>query len=136
MGLFFAVPKRQLVQTFQQGFVLRNSKVEKLLSPTPFQVPAQEMLTVDGLAVRVSLGGEYRVVDPALFVTVNRDAFGALYVELRQVLRIAAGELSSKSFFSEQGLLMTRTKELLVPKSAQLGIELTQLEILEAVPVG
>jgi hypothetical protein len=44
--------------------------------------------------------------------------------------------LSSKSFFNEQGLLITRTKELLVPKSAQLGIELTQLEILEAVPVG
>ncbi len=76
--------------------MLRNGKVEKVLSPgaywitpkrtlllcdvrpTPFQVPAQEMLTVDGLAVRVSLGGEYRVVDPALFVTVNRDAFGAL----------------------------------------------------------
>jgi hypothetical protein len=32
-GWFFAVPKRQIVQAFQSGVILRDGKVEKLLGP-------------------------------------------------------------------------------------------------------
>jgi regulator of protease activity HflC (stomatin/prohibitin superfamily) len=78
-GWFFQVPKRQVVQAFQRGMVLRESKVEKVLEPgaywmtpkrrlvlcdvrpTPFQVSAQELLTADGMGVRISLAGEYRI---------------------------------------------------------------------------
>ena len=73
---------------------------------------------------------------PASFVTESSDAFGAFYLELRQVLRVAVGELNSSGFLSGQALLTSRTKELLVPKAVQLGIEMTQLEIYECVPVG
>jgi regulator of protease activity HflC (stomatin/prohibitin superfamily) len=153
-GWFFAVPKRQLVHAFQCGVVLREGQVEKVLTPgaywitpkqklvlcdvrpTPFQVPAQELLTADGMAVRMSLGGEYRIANSAFFVTVSSDAFGAFYLEVRQALRIAAGELSSQNFLSEQALLSDRIKELLVPRAAQLGIEMTRLDFYEAVPVG
>ena len=153
-GWFFAVPKRQLVEAFHLGVVLRGGQVEKVLNPgaywitpkrilvvcdvrpTPFQVPAQELLTADGLAVRISLGGEYRITNPALFVTESSNAFGAYYLELRQALRLATGELSSQSFLTGHTLLTVRIKELLIPRAAQLGIELTQLELYEAVPVG
>jgi regulator of protease activity HflC (stomatin/prohibitin superfamily) len=136
------------------GVVLREGKVEKLLGPgaywitpkcrmilcdvrpTPFQVPSQELLTFDGMAIRISLGGEYRISNPAFFVTESSDAFGAFYLELRQALRVAVGELNSPGFLSGQAPLTARMKELLVPKAAQLGIEMTQLEIYECVPVG
>jgi regulator of protease activity HflC (stomatin/prohibitin superfamily) len=153
-GWFFQVPKRQVVQAFQRGVVLRESKVEKVLEPgaywitpkrrlvlcdvrpVPFQVSAQELLTADGMGIRVSLAGEYRVVSPALFVSESSDSFATFYLELRQSLRIAAGEMSSQGFLSGQAQLTARMKELLLPREAQLGVEMTKLDVYEAVPLG
>lgn len=104
--------------------------------PVPFQVHAQELLTGDGLSVRISLGGEYRVADPTLFVTESSDAFGSYLLELKQALRVATAELTGGSFLSAHALLTSRVKELVAPRAAQLGIELTQLDLHEAVPVG
>jgi hypothetical protein len=53
------------------------------MRPKPFQVLSQELLTVDGMGLRMSLGGEQRIIDPALFVTESSDAFGAFYLEIR-----------------------------------------------------
>jgi regulator of protease activity HflC (stomatin/prohibitin superfamily) len=151
---FLPVPKRQLVRPFQSGVVLRDGGVEKVLTPgsywitpkralllcdmrpTPFQVPAQELLTTDGLAVKISLGGEYRITDPAAFLTRNSDSFGAFYLEVRQALHAAVRELDGKSFLGEQSLLATRVKELVIPAASQLGLELTRLELFESAPIG
>ena len=153
-GWFFAVPKRQIVQAFLRGVVLYGIDVERVLNhgghwitpsrrlvlcdvrPTPYQVSAQELLTADGMGVRVSLAGEYRVVNPGLFVTESSDAFATFYLELRQTLRRSVGEMSSHDFFGGQPQLTARIKELLLPKAVQLGIEMTQLDVYEAVPVG
>lgn len=151
---FFAVPKRQIVQAFQRGVLLRENRVEKVLDPgaywitpkrrlvlcdvrpTPFQVSSQELLTSDGMGVRVSLAGEYRVANPAFFATESSDAFRSFYPELRQALRLAAGEISSHDFFSGQARLTSCMRDLLLPKAVQLGIEMTQLDVYEAVPIG
>jgi len=104
--------------------------------PTPFQVAGQELLTVDGMGVQVSLAGEYRVANPAYFITESSDAFASFYLELRQALRLAAGEMNSAGFFGAQAQLAARVRGLLQPREAQLGIEMTQLDIFEAVPIG
>jgi len=153
-GRIFATPKRQTVLPFQRGVVFMHGHVEKILNPgrywitpkrtmllcdmrpKPFQIPTAELLTEDGMAVRISLVGEYRVANPASFLVESSDAFSALYLDLRQALRTAVGEFPSSVFLRENPQLVARVKELLVPRSAQLGIELTQLEVCEAVPCG
>jgi regulator of protease activity HflC (stomatin/prohibitin superfamily) len=153
-GKIFAIPRRQTVLAFQQGAVLLEGRVEKVLKPgrywitpkrtlvicdmrpKPFQILAQEMLTADGMGVRMSLSGEYRVSDSALFLAESSDAFGAFYLEIRQALHLALKEFDGESIFSGQALLTSRIKELLVPRATQLGIELTKLDVWEAVPVG
>ena len=153
-GWFFPVPKRRVVEAFQRGVVLREGRVEKILTPgvhwitpkrtlvvcdvrpTPFHVSGQELLTADGMGVRVTLAGEYRVANPACFVTASSDAFASFYLELRQALRLTAGEMNSSGFFSAQVQLVATIRELLQPKEAQLGIEMTQPDMFEAVPIG
>lgn len=153
-GRIFAVPQRQVVLPFQRGVVLQRGQVEKELSPgtywitpkrslllcdmrsKPFQVPAQELLTSDGMGIRMSLGGEYRVVDPVLFLTQNSDAFGAFFLEVRHALHLAVGELNNEVVLKKRDALIPRIKELLVPRATQLGIEMTQLDVWEAVPIG
>jgi regulator of protease activity HflC (stomatin/prohibitin superfamily) len=104
--------------------------------PTPFHVPGQELLTADGMGVRVSLAGEYRVANPACFITESSDSFAGIYLELRQALRLAVGEMNSGGFFNSHAQLAVRVRERLQPGEAQLGIEMTQLDIFEAVPMG
>lgn len=153
-SLFFPTPARLVVPPLQRGVVIRDSQVEKVLGPgaywigpkrrlllcdvrpIPFQVPSVELLTADGLAVRIGLGGECRVCDPGLFVTASGDAFGAFYVEVRQALRVAVAELTSDRLLASHVQVVSRIRELVIPRAAQLGIEMLQLDVHEAVPVG
>jgi regulator of protease activity HflC (stomatin/prohibitin superfamily) len=153
-GKIFRVPQRQTVLAFQQGVVLREGRVEKVLTPgtywitpkrtlvicdmrsKPFQISAQEMLSADGMGVRMSLSGEYRISDSSLYLAESSDAFGAFYLEIRQAVHRAVKESDNEAIFGEQSLLTSRIKELLIPRATQLGIEMTKLEIWEAVPLG
>jgi hypothetical protein len=69
-------------------------------------------------------------------VSESSDAFTTFYLELRQALRVATGEMSSHGFFGGQAQLTARLKELLLPRETQLGVEMTKLDVYEAVPIG
>jgi regulator of protease activity HflC (stomatin/prohibitin superfamily) len=154
LGRFVSLPHRQDILSFQRGVLLHGERVEKVLSPgtywikpkrtlmlcdmrpKPFQVLAQELTTADRMSVRIGLVGEYRVAAPESFLVQSSDSFGALYLDMKQALRTAASELDSETFLSGASPLVMRIRELLVPRSQQLGIELVQLEISESVPIG
>ena len=153
-GNLLPVPQRRMVLAFQQGVVLRGAKVRKVVGPgglwlgpretlavcdmrlRPFQVHGQESMTADGMGIRVSLGGEYRVDDPARFVSESSDAFGTVYLEIRQALRAAVAEAEASSLLDGRAMLAERVKELVVPRASLLGVELTHLEAWETVPLG
>ena len=147
-------PQRAMVRAFEKGVILHGAKVEKVVGPgaywispksllvlcdmrpRPFQVQGQDLIAADQARLRISLGGEYRIVDPARFVSENSDAWGAFYLELRQSLRVAATELSNDSILGAQSPLTVRVRDLLVPRAAQLGLELTRLDVWEVILVG
>ncbi len=153
-GKMLPLPQRRSVLAFQQGVILRGSKVRRLVGPgaywvsphhtlavcdmrlRPFQVHGQELMTADGMGLRVSLGGEYRVDDSARFLSESSDAFGTVYLEVRQALRAAVAESDTASLLNGRALLAERVKELVIPRAAALGVELTHLETWEAVPLG
>ncbi len=153
-GGVLKLPRRQSVQAFQRAVLHCDGRVERVLGPgshwvsskksvflcdvrpSPFEVPAQELLSADGVAVRVSLAGEYRIVDPACFVTESSDFFGTVYLEVRQALRTAVSDVTASEFSSSEAVIITRIKELVVPRAALLGIEITQLGAWEAISVG
>jgi regulator of protease activity HflC (stomatin/prohibitin superfamily) len=153
-GGFFPTPSRKTVLAFQQGVVVLENKVERLVGqgshwitpkrtlivcdvrPVPFQVANQQVQAADGMQLRVSLGGEYLITDAAKFVAQNSSSFDALYLELRQALRTAAREFEGHSIMNDQSALIIRVKELTIPRADQLGLELTQIEMWEATPLG
>lgn len=153
-GNVLPLPQRRVVLAFQQGVVMRGAKVHKVTGPgvfwlfgrdslvvcdmrlRPFQVHGQELIAADGMGVRVSLGGEYRVDDPARFASESSDAFGTVYLEVRQALRAAVAECDSGSLLNGRALVAERVKELVVPRASLLGVELTHLEAWETVPLG
>jgi regulator of protease activity HflC (stomatin/prohibitin superfamily) len=153
-GRFFAMPQRLKVLAYQRGVVLRGVETDKIVEPgmhwikpkqtlvlcdvraRPFQVASQELIASDGMAVRISLGGEQRIVDPAAFVRESSDGYGTFYLELRQALRIAVSEQAGDAVVGDTGPLPARVRELLEPKAAHLGLEIASLDVSEAVPLG
>jgi hypothetical protein len=151
---FLPAPRRQRILALQRGVVLLNNQVEKVLEPgsywitpkrtlvvcdmrpNPFQIAGQEVQAANDMLLRLSLGGEYEISDPAKFVSQNSNSFDAFYLELRQALRTAAREFDGHAIIAEQSALIARVKELTVPRGDQLGVELTQLDAWETTPIG
>jgi hypothetical protein len=106
------------------------------MRPKPFQIAAQEVQAADDMLLRLSLGGEYLISDPAKFVSENSNSFDAFYLELRQALRTAAKEFDGHSIIAEQSALIARVKELTIPRGDQLGVELMHLDAWETTPIG
>jgi regulator of protease activity HflC (stomatin/prohibitin superfamily) len=153
-GAIFSAPKLQTVVAFQVGVILLKGSVERIVEPgrywispkrtlvlcdmrpRPFQLAAQDLLTIDMLLVRISVSGEYQITDPARFVTASTNGFDALFLDLKQALRVAVAEAEAETLFRGESPMTPRVRELLVPRSAHLGLEVTKLEVWEALPLG
>jgi hypothetical protein len=153
-GKFLPTPRRQRVLAFQRGVLFKRDGSSNILGPgdhwisskrsvllcdmrsKPYQVSAQDVAMGDGMAMRLSLMGECRVANPEIFVTQSSDPFGAFYLEARQAIHQAARDLEGASTLNDPHLLTSRVRELLVPRAAHLGLDVTQLDITEILPVG
>jgi len=151
---FLPMPRKHRVLSFQRGILVERSGSSKVLNPgdhwvsskrslllcdmraKPFQVATQEVSMGDGMALRMSLTGEYRVADPVIFMTENSDPFGAFYLDARQALHAASRDFDGQAVLSEPFLMTARIKELLIPRAAHLGLDITQLNVSELLPIG
>lgn len=153
-GKFLPTPHRQRILPFQRGVLLKHDGSSKILDPgdhwvsskqatllcdmraKPYQVAAQDVSMSEGMAMRLSLSGEYRVSNPLLFMTQNSDPFGAFYLEARQALHLAAKEVDGHSVLIDPHLITSRVRELLIPRAAHLGLEIATLDVSEILPIG
>ncbi|HEX5013159.1 MAG TPA: slipin family protein [Candidatus Limnocylindrales bacterium] len=104
--------------------------------PAFLVVEGQEVLTSDGVAVKVSLAARYVVGDPVAAVTSEQDFRRAMYLELQLGLRdaIAAGTveevLAARSKIGPA--VLERTASLL----AKIGVELLSVEVRDLMVPG
>lgn len=92
--------------------------------PTHVTISGQEVLTADGLAVKVSLLAVYRVIDPKAAV-LNIDNYAeAVHVQLQLALRSIVAAASAEDLLQKRGELPAQLLALAAPPLAQLGLEL------------
>lgn len=72
------------------------------LRPRTVTLGGQEVLTADGVAVRVSLALVTRVADPVTYVTASVAADQAVYVALQLALRTALGDVTAEDLLTER----------------------------------
>jgi regulator of protease activity HflC (stomatin/prohibitin superfamily) len=92
-------------------------------------VNGQEVLSRDGVAVKVSLSASYQVVDvrAAIF---NADSFvAALYTELQQALRAAVSGTDVESLLATRAELGPQLLRLCQPAAERLGLRLERVAI-------
>lgn len=143
------------IYEFQRGLKYVNGRYRETLQPgqywisglrtaiTPVDVraqyisiPGQEVLTSDGVSLKVSIAAEFEVADPNLAINKNVAYQGSLYLVLQTALReIIAGE-KIDHLLENRGTLSNTLMDKAAPKASEMGIKLTSASIKDMMFTG
>lgn len=144
-----------VVHDYERGLRYRSGKFSGLLAagthlavrpfseirlldgrPTSMLVEGQEILTADGIALKVSLAARYVVGDPVAAVSGDQSFIRALHLELQLALRetLAAGTVDE--ILAARSKIGPAVLERAASNLARLGIELLAVEVRDLMVPG
>ena len=140
--------KRVTIYEYQRGLKYSKGKFEKLLEPGQYRIyvdtttitpvdirPAfisitgQEVLSSDGVTLKVSLGVNYEIADPDTAINKVQSYYGALYLELQLALREIIGNEKIDDLLENRKAIGEKLMELASGKAEKLGLKLNSVEL-------
>ncbi|XP_059183398.1 band 7 protein AGAP004871-like [Centropristis striata] len=115
-GLFWFIPWLDVIQTVD-------------LRTVSFNVQPQEVLTADGVPLKVDAVVFYRVVDPALWVTRVENGYQATHTLAQTTLRATLGAHTLTDILTQRGSITKRTEEVLYAASRLWGVLVERVEL-------
>ncbi len=97
--------------------------------PTSITVPGQEILTADGVALRVSLTARYVVADAVAAVTHDQNYVSALYTALHGALREVLAGRTADQILAARADLGPAVGGAVASELARLGLELLGVDV-------
>ncbi len=97
--------------------------------PTSITVPGQEILTADGVALKVSLTARYVVADPVAAITSDQNYVAALYTALHAGLREALAGRTADEILAARAELGPAVGGAVASELARLGLELLGVDV-------
>ncbi|WP_330178682.1 slipin family protein [Nocardia sp. NBC_01503] len=104
----------------------RCTLVSVEMRPRMLQLPGQELLTRDGLSVRVSLVADWVVTDPVAFTTGAQSAESVLYAAMQEVARDLLAAHTLDELIADRALLTIGTEQI-AGKVERLGIRVNSV---------
>jgi regulator of protease activity HflC (stomatin/prohibitin superfamily) len=115
----------------------RKIEVKRLdLRPQAIEITAQEMLTKDRIALRVTLTAFRRIVDPERAVSTVVDVDGWLYRLVQFAIREAVAERTLDEVLSAKSTLDAQLRTFVRERIAETGIEVTELGVKDVILPG
>jgi regulator of protease activity HflC (stomatin/prohibitin superfamily) len=96
--------------------------------PTLVAVPGQEVITADGVSIRISLAAEFGIVDPVTAVIKNGDYVEKLYVALQLALREIVAATEIDALLEQRATVGARLAEMTHDEAARLGLDLVRVD--------
>lgn len=106
------------------------------LRPQPLEVTAQEMLTKDRVALRVTLTAFRRISDPVQAAATSADVDGWLYRLVQFAIREAVAGRSLDDVLSAKDELNQELRAVVSAKVAGSGVEVTELGVKDVILPG
>jgi regulator of protease activity HflC (stomatin/prohibitin superfamily) len=97
--------------------------------PTSITIPGQEILTADGVALRVSLTARYVVADPVAALTNDQNYALALYQALHGALREALAGRTADEVLATRAEIGPAIGGSVASEIARLGVELLGVDV-------
>ena len=134
---------RTTVLEFERGLLYERGRFTRVLAPGQYRmwaatsmvrkvdirprianVGGQEVLTADGIAIKVSVAARYRVADPALAVNGVENYEIALHTALQLALRTAVSAQTLEALLQARTTLGNEITEQSAPVATSAGLEL------------
>jgi regulator of protease activity HflC (stomatin/prohibitin superfamily) len=103
---------------------------------TSLTVPGQEILTADGVALKVSLTARYVIADPVAAVTGDQEYLRALYVALQTGLRDAIAGRTADDILATRGDIGPAAGAAVASDLARIGVELLGVDVRDVMVPG
>jgi regulator of protease activity HflC (stomatin/prohibitin superfamily) len=107
----------------------RRRLVRLAVRPRLVVVPAQEVLTADGLSVRISLALALRTAEPRRWFEAVEDADAFVYSAVQIALREEVARRTLEELLAERGPLADAVREAVTPAAADVGVGLESLAL-------
>lgn len=139
---------RVTVLEFERGLHYERGRFARVLGPGQYRlwaststvrkvdirakvlaVGGQEVLSADGVALKVNVAARYRIVDPGLAVNGVENFEVALYTALQLALRAAVAGSPVETLLQARGTLGKEIMEQSAPAAAAVGLELLSADL-------
>jgi regulator of protease activity HflC (stomatin/prohibitin superfamily) len=107
----------------------RSSIVAVDIRPEFITIPGQDVLSADGVTLKVSLAAQFQVSDPNVAVNKNANFRNSLYLLLQMALRQVVGQEKIDGLLDNRAGISAKLMELTVPKAEELGLKLTLADV-------
>jgi regulator of protease activity HflC (stomatin/prohibitin superfamily) len=115
----------------------RKVEIKRLdLRPQAVEITAQEMLTKDRIALRVTLTALRRIIDPERVATAVADVDGWLYRLVQFAIREAVAGRTLDEVLSAKSALDGELRAYVRERVAEAGIEVTELGVKDVILPG
>jgi regulator of protease activity HflC (stomatin/prohibitin superfamily) len=93
----------------------------------------QEVTTLEGISIKATAVGLYRIVDPLLTESATADFNGTLYTMIQLALRDVIGGIEAEAILTNARHLGPKLLDIVREKANGLGVELTELVIRDVI---
>jgi hypothetical protein len=145
------------IEPFEKGLLLINNRFVRELGMGEFyfwngsipvsviktdmrrvqiELPGQELLTKDKAALRVSFFAAYRVVDPVIALTANKDFEKQLYIFLQLALREYVGSLTLDELMERKQEVADFVQRSVKKHASDLGVEVINCGVRDVILPG
>jgi regulator of protease activity HflC (stomatin/prohibitin superfamily) len=107
----------------------RRTRIDTIdVRPRLVSVPGQEVITADGVSIRVSLTAELELVDPVVAVNEHGNYVEKLYVALQLALREVVATTEIDTLLEQRAAVGERLAEMTRDEAARLGLHLVRVD--------
>jgi regulator of protease activity HflC (stomatin/prohibitin superfamily) len=140
--------KKVIVYDYEKGLLYKKGKFIKVLGAGLYRVfratttinkvdirtrfitiPGQEVLSADGITLKVTLAAQYEISNPEIALTKTQDYQGTLYLMLQLALRDIVGSLPIDEVLQKRKEFSKGLMEQTQEKAKAIGINLMMADI-------
>lgn len=128
-GKFVALLESGRYRAFGSGHLFQffDNRLQQVALQT------QELTTLEGITVKTTVVGLFRIVDPVMAISATADFNGTLYTLIQLALRDAINGLEAEALLANARALGPKLLEVVLPKASGLGLELTELVVRDVI---
>jgi len=97
--------------------------------PEFITIPGQDVLSADGVTLKVSLAAQFEVSDPHVALNKNANFRNSLYLLLQISLREIVGKEKIDALLENRAAISTKLMELTSAKATELGLKLILADV-------